>query len=351
MKTASGPQSMDYQAFFDSLKAAPPKGIYLFTGTEEYVKRSALNRLEKAMSFGDYADMNRAELKDPDAAALIAAAETMPFLTERRLVIVRDSAMLSGKARDYDEADSAEQLKSYLPEHADTSVIVFYTRGDADKRKKLYQCLAKCAVIVQFDSLTPQALQKYIGQLCKQAGLNIRTDAVDLLIYSVGSDLTALMSETDKLIDYCHGQTEISADDVRAVCVARSEYKVFELAQTILMGRSAQAFSMLRTMLADGEAALMLLALLIRQCRQVYDVNLYLKQRMPQPAMAGQLGIPPFAVRQLIPIANKYSIDQLGRMVETCTDLEYRVKSGQLPEEGVMEQAMLAILTVGGESA
>lgn len=344
----AGQQTMDYQGFFNSLKAGAPQGLYLFAGAEEYVKRSALSQLEKAMDFGSYADMNRVELKDPDAATLIAAAETLPFLTDRRLIIVRDSGMLSGKARDYDEADSAEQLKAYLPEHAATSVIVFYTRGEADKRKKLYQCLSKCAALVQFDSLSPQALQKYIAQRCRRDGLNVRTDAVDLLIYSVGSDLTALMSETEKLIAYCDGRTEIGAEDVRAVCFARSEYKVFELAQTILMGRSAQAFAMLRAMLADGEAALMLLALLTRQCRQVYDVSLFLKQRLSQQAMAGQLGIPPFAVRQLVPIANRYSLEQLGRMVETCTDLEFKVKSGQLPEEGIMEQAMLAILTIGG---
>ncbi len=348
MKTS---EALNHTAFFESLKSGAPKGIYLFSGTEEYVKRSAMAQLEAALSLGAYADMNRTVLKDPDAATLISAAETLPFMADRRLVVVRDSAMISGKARDYDEGDSAEQLKAYLPAHAETSVIVFYTRGDADKRKKLYQCLAKCAVLVQFDSLTPLELQKKIAAVCRKASLPIRTDAVEMLIYSVGNDLTALLAETEKLIAYCDGKAEIAVDDVRAVCTTRSEYKVFELAQTVLMGRYPQAFQLLRTMLADGEAPLMLLALLTRQCRQVYDVSLFLKARMAQPAMAGKLGIPSFAVRQLVPIAQRYTTEQLGRMVRLCTDLEFRVKSGQLPEEGVMEQAMLSILSLGGEAA
>ena len=40
--------------------------------------------------------------------------ETLPFMADRRLVIVRDSGMLSGKANDYDEAESADRLKKYI---------------------------------------------------------------------------------------------------------------------------------------------------------------------------------------------------------------------------------------------
>ena len=72
---------------------------------------------------------------------------------------------------------------------------------------------------------------------------------------------------------------------------------------------------MLRAMITDGEQPLMLLALLSRQCRQVYDARLYLDAGTPQAAIAGKLGIPPFAMRQLAPLTKMYTVEELADMV------------------------------------
>ena len=344
-------ESMTHDEFFQSLKAGRVSGLYLFEGEEEHIKRSALQQLEKVLPLGAFPDMNQTVLKDPDANQLIAAAETLPFMADRRMVVVSESGMLAGKARDYDEAASAERLKTYLPELPDTTALVFYVRGAADKRKKLYQTIKKCGCVVSFDRLDSKQLQSYIARAMKKAGLSITAEACDQLVYSVGDDLTTVLSEIEKLIAYCDGRSEVTGADIRAVCTARTEYRIFELAQTVLQGRSKQAFAMLRAMLVDGEQPLMLLALLSRQCRQVYDAKLYLDQGMQQAAIAGRLGIPPFAVRQLVPLTRLYSPEALADMTRYCAQVEFEVKAGLLTEEGAMEQAMLHILALKGNAA
>ncbi len=342
---------MTHDEFFKSLKSAPPAGLYLFEGEEEHIKRSALTQLEKALPLGAFPDMNQTTLKDPSADQLIAAAETLPFMADKRLVVVRESGMLSGKARDYDEAESAERLKAYLPELPGTTVLVFYVRGQADKRKKLYQTIKKAGQTVSFDRLDQRQLQSYIARVMKKAGLSVTSEACDQLIYSVGDDLTTVLSETEKLIAYCDGRDSVTAEDIRAVCTARTEYRVFELAQTVLQGKSTQAFTMLRNMITEGEQPLMLLSLLNRQCRQVYDAQLYASAGVPQAVIAGKLGIPPFAVRQLMPLTRLYTPEALADMVRRCTEVEFEVKLGLLAEEGAMEQMMLYILALKGNAA
>ena len=342
---------MTHDEFFKSLKTSVPTGLYLFEGEEEHIKRSALTQLEKTLPLGAFPEMNQTTLKDPSADQLIAAAETLPFMADSRLVVVRESGMLAGKAKDYDEAESADQLKAYLPELPGTTVLVFYVRGQADKRKKLYQTLKKVGQIVTFDRLDQRQLQGYIARVMKKAGLSVTAEACDQLIYSVGDDLTTVLSETEKLIAYCDGRDSVTAEDIRAVCTARTEYRVFELAQTVLQGRSTQAFSMLRSMLTEGEQPLMLLSLLNRQCRQVYDARLYADAGVPQASIAGKLGIPPFAVRQLMPLTRLYTPEALADMVRRCTEVEFEVKSGLLAEEGAMEEVMLYILSLKGNAA
>ncbi len=340
---------MNHNELLSALKAGSVARLYLFEGEEEYAKKSALARLEKALDLGAFADMNRTVLKDPDADAIIAAAETLPLMAPKRLVIVRDSSMLTGKAKDYDEAASADRLKAYLPQLPDTTVAVFYVTGLADKRKKLYQTLKKSAELVSFDRLKREELHIYIAKYLKQAGYTVESDAVERLVFSVGDELSALLSEADKLIAYCDGRNVVTAEDVAAVCAVGAEYRVFELAQTILSGRGVQAFEMLRGLRLDGEAPLKLLALLTRQCRQVYDAKIYLSERVPQATIAARLGIPPFAVRQLVPLSSRYTVRQLADLIAWCTELEFRVKSGLLAEESVMEQAILHILTMQQE--
>ena len=345
-------EGIPYDVFFRQLKTSSPAGIYLFEGEEEHVKRSALTQLTAATQLGAFPDMNQTTLKDPDAAKLMAAAETLPFMAEQRLVIVRDSAMLTGgKARDYDDADSAEQLKNYLPQKSASTVLVFYVRGSADKRKKLYQTLKKTATVVTFDRLDQVQLRKYIAGTLKKAGLAITQDACEQLIYSVGDDLTALLSETEKLIAYCDGQESVTAEDIRAVCAARTEYRVFELAQTVLQGQGQKAFDMLKGLLLDGESPLMLLSLLNRQCRQAYDICLFTQAGLQPAAIAGKLGVPPFAVRQTLPLARAYTPESLAEMIRLCTEVEFDVKAGRLNEEGAMELAMLRILNLKGTAA
>ena len=135
---------MKHSEFFSALKKGEIARCYLFEGREEYTKRSALATLRSQVAGGDFVAMNDTRLTDPAPDELIAAAETLPFLSDRRFLEVRDSAMLrQGKPKEYDEDSAFRQLDAYLDRLPDTAVIVFYVTGKADGRKKLYQALKK----------------------------------------------------------------------------------------------------------------------------------------------------------------------------------------------------------------
>ncbi|NLE19424.1 MAG: hypothetical protein GX623_01280, partial [Clostridiales bacterium] len=88
---------MDYQAFYAALKRGDVRTVYLFEGEEEYSKESALKALRAALMTGPLPVMNEATLSNPEESQVVAACETLPMLQERRLVVVRDSPLLTGK--------------------------------------------------------------------------------------------------------------------------------------------------------------------------------------------------------------------------------------------------------------
>ena len=338
---------MKHNELFAALKSGSIERCYLFEGEEEYIKRSALKALRTQVTAGDFAEMNDTRLNDPAPDALIAAAETLPFMSDRRFIEVRDSAMLlSGKAKDYDEESAVKRLGAYLDELPDTAVIVFFVRGKADSRKKLYQLLKKKVQIVTFDPLDDRELTKWIQQTLKKEGKKISPAACQRLWFSAGRDLTLLSNEIGKLAAYAGEREEVTEGDVDAICVQSTEYRAFDLADTLLSGQGAKALRMLDGLLRDGEERLMLLSLLGRQCRQMRYARLLAAAGEPQGNIAAKLGLPSFIVGKTLNTARAYTLNQLGEMARLCLESEYLVKSGQLNDAGALEKVMLQILSM-----
>ena len=338
---------MKHSEFFAALKKGEIARCYLFEGEEEFIKRSALAALRRAVAGGDFSAMNDTRLQDPPPDALIAAAETLPFLSERRFLEVRDSAMLqSGKAKEYDEDAAVKRLNDYFDHLPDTACIVFFVRGKADGRKKLYQLLKKKAIIVSFDPLEDRELSQWIAQTLSKAGKRVSLSACQRLWFSAGRNLTLLSNEIDKLAAFVGERDEVTAEDVDTVCVKSTEFRVYDMADALLSGQGAKAFAVLNALLREGEERLMLLSLLGRQCRQLRYAKAMAAAGAQAGEIAGKLGVPPFAVKRTLDIARAYTAPQLSQMAELCLDTEYQVKSGQLMDAGALEQAMLQILSL-----
>lgn len=338
---------MNHSEFFAALKKGEIGRCYLFEGEEEFTKRSALQAIRKMVAGGDFAEMNETRLSNPPPDELIAAAETLPFLSDRRFIEVRDCALLmSGKSKEYDEDTAVRRLDEYMGQLPDSVCIVFYMRGKADGRKKFYQILKKKALIVSFDPLDDRELAQWIAKTLGKAGKKISMAACQRLWFSAGRDLTLLDNEIGKLIAYAGGKEEITEADIQAICIQSTEYKVYDMADTLLSGQGKKAMGMLNALLRDGEERLMLLSLLGRQCRQLRYAKAMASQGAQQGEIAGKIGVPPFAVKKTLDLARQYTMKQLADMARLCLETEYQVKSGQLMDEGSLERVMLEILSM-----
>lgn len=342
---------MNHSEFFAALKAGRIGRCYLLEGREEFIKRSALKALRETVVSGDFAAMNDTRLTDPAPDELIAAAETLPFLSDRRFIEVRDCAMLQGdKSKNYDEESAVKRLDEYLDHLPDTVCLVFYVRGKADARKKLYGALKKKAAVVSFEPLEDRELTQWIARTLSRRGKKISQAACQKLWFSAGRDLTLLDQEIGKLAAYVGEKEEITERDVDAVCIRSTEYRIYDLTDTLLSGRPGKAMDMLGALLRDGEERLALLPMLGRQCRQLKYAKALAAEGVGSEGIASRLGIPSFAARKLLGMARDFSAEQLNRMCALCLDTEYQVKSGQMMEAGSLEKVMLSILAIRKEN-
>ena len=143
---------MDQWAFFDELKAGTVRNVYCFYGPEAYIRRSAVAKLREKVLMPGLEDMNETVLSAPTAQQIIESCETLPMMSDYRLIIVRDCALTqNGKAKD--EAQESAALCEYLPRVPETTCLLFDLGDGVDKRKKLAQALMKLPGAVGFDAL------------------------------------------------------------------------------------------------------------------------------------------------------------------------------------------------------
>jgi DNA polymerase III, delta subunit len=330
---------MKYTEFFSAVKNKAFAPCYLFEGEEEYIKQSALAALRAAVLPEGMESLNENVFENPAADELIAALETMPFMGDYRLVIAKDCAFLSGKGREED----AEKLLKYLEDMPPTSLLVFYVRGTADGRKKLYQKLKTKNAIVTFAPLDDMELTRWVAQTLKPFGKVMTGDTCRYFTFTVGRDVALLKGELQKLCAHQGEREEITKEDIDNVCIKSVECTVFELTDEIALGHTARAITLLNHLLKNGAERIGILQMILRQYRILYHLTLMMADGLSPQQIQKNLGIPPFAVDRARRQAAAYNARSLKKAVDLIMDTDFRIKSGKLSQDGVPENIILTL--------
>lgn len=331
---------MNHTAFFDALKTGQIAECYLFEGAEEYIKQQALRQLAAKLLPEGLEEMNRTDLTDPDADVLIAAAETLPFMGEKRLVIVRECSLLVAGRKAEDERKT-EAILDYMGRISPAVCLVFHIKGKADGRKKLYTLLKKKNAVVDFSPMSDAECADWARRTMRRMGKALSAEDAGRLVFTVGRDAALLKQEMDKLAAYLDTRDAVTAEDIDLICTRSTECTVFQMVDAQVAGNTDRAFALLRDMLRSGEDRFGILAMLLRQYRILYHMRCLLDERAPQSSQASLLGIPPFSVGRTQQQARRFGKERLRAAYDFLMDYEFRLKQGLIPQEGCAENALL----------
>lgn len=333
---------MDQWAFFDELKAGTVRNVYLFYGPEAYIRRSALETLEKKLLMPGLEDMNRTVMSAPGAQEIVENCETLPMMSDYRLIVVRDCALLgAGKAKD--EAQDSQILCDYLTRVPQTTCLVFETDAPVDKRKKLTKALLALPGAVSFEALDDAQLYRWINQTLRPLGKRMDRAACEQLAFTSGRDLTLLHGELGKLAAYAGERETILAADVEEVATHTAECTIFSMVDALSAGKVPEAFSLLSVLLSSGEQRIGILAMITRHYRQMMYLSSMQAQRLPQAQMAKTLGVPPFALTRLSRQIGRRDYAALRSAVQLCVQADYDIKRGAIREDAALDRLMLAL--------
>ena len=314
--------------------------VLLFEGEEEQLKQEALSDLRNAILPSGMEALNETVLENPETDVVIAAAETQPFLADRRLVVVRDLSALTGKA----EAD--EKLLSWLSSVPETAILLFYCTGKPDGRKKLYNTVKKLGDIVTFAPLRGAELVRFVTDAFRESGKECDARTAEYLVFTVGDDAGLLRTEISKLASYVGARPSVLPSDVSALATPSTECTVFQMVDAVVTGQKSRALKLLRNQLLSGTDRMAILSMLLRQYRLLQHIKIMQFEKRSGDFIRTSLGVPPFAVDQYLRQASGYTGGQVKNAVRICFDTEYAVKSGRIPADGAVESVIIRLLTL-----
>ncbi|MBQ7613611.1 MAG: DNA polymerase III subunit delta [Butyrivibrio sp.] len=297
------------------------KPCYLLYGDEAYLRMQNRDKLVKALGgAANSMNFNRYEGDNISPTEIIDMAETMPFLSDRRVILVENSGFFKS---------GCPELAEYLKSPSETTLFIFVEK-EVDKRKDIYKAVSKAGFEMECVVQDEELLKKWIRSKVASEGKEISPRAQAMLIDRVGTDMSNISTEIEKLVCYCIDRGSITEEDIDAVCANYLTSRIFAMTDAISAQDQKRAMELYYDLLALKEPPAKILSLITRQFNIMLQVKEMSENRRPSGEIASALKIMPFLVGKYQNWARNYSFDQLRDALELCASNDEAVKKGKL---------------------
>lgn len=264
---------------------------------------------------------------------IVNACETIAMLSEKRVVIVNFGDKPKIKAAEL--ISKAENLPS------ETLLILSFESEELDK--EVVKSAELRGVIYNFGSLDDRLLKAFIGKRVKNEGKTISNAAAREFIEVSGyfqrnSDYTLYNLENDlkKVAAYCTGD-EITSEDINVVTCGNIERNIFALVDAVSKNQKDKAYAMLYNLLSGGDTVYHMLSMIISQFETILSVKELREKSMNSTQIQKELKIHEYRVKKAIPLADRYTIKELKKILINAYETDNSIKSGLMDASLALE--------------
>ncbi|RYL91560.1 DNA polymerase III subunit delta [Sporolactobacillus sp. THM7-4] len=311
----------------------PLASIYLLYGTQDYlIQLLTKNIIQEALpeEMRDF-NLSRYDMLEVPIEEAIEDAETLPFMSDKKVVVLENPFFLTGEKVKAKIEQNVKRLDQYAEHPSPDSILVIVAKYEKlDRRKKLVRNLEKSADVRELSKLTDTLIFHLLENIAARFGSVYTKSGHEQLIASVGPHLMQLANEVEKCALYCGPDRPIDRQAVLEIGSRSLETNVFLLVNKVMQRKTADALHLVHELVNMNEEPLKLLALLERQFRIVYQVGYYRKAGYTQNAIAGKIGIHPYAVKLASDQTHLFSQETLKHALDKCGETDYLIKSGRV---------------------
>lgn len=330
---------MKYNDILKDLKNKVYHPIYFLSGEEPFYIDLISNFIEKNVLDEAEKEFNQQIIygKDTDISTVIGAAKRYPMMANHNLVIVKEAQHL---------VKQIDQLDSYLDNPTKSTILVFcYKYKTLDGRKGITKKLSKKSVFFESKPIYENQVPEWINSYLKEKNYTINPKASFLITEFLGTDLSKVANELEKLTINIPEGTEITAEMVEKNIGISKDFNMFELNKAIGSKDILKANKIINHFAKNEkehpiQATIAVLYMFFTAILKYH----YTKDKSPRN-IASALKINPFFVKEYQLAAQNYNIKKAVKVIEYIRDYDLKSKgvnnvsssSGELTKELVFK--------------
>ncbi len=318
------------------------KPVYCFYGTEPYLMDQLVKQLREAIVPPDYADFNEQNL---DASKLtmddaINAFETLPFFSDKRLVVLRQVPWF-GTTKNAISEEGEAQILSYLENPSPSSVVVMLCDG-IDKRKKIGKLLQKENALYEFSKLNEADLKKLIGERIQSHSCKITSENLSYCVFLLGylekdadRDLYEVLGQVDRIASASDG--EITKALLDRMLEKPLDTNIFAFMDAVSDGKTLDAVRIKEQLLSEDYNEIQINSMLYKHFRNLYKTALWLDAGYNPTVIAEKIGVHPFSAKKYASQCRRYSESYLKQVIIDLAELDHGMKTGKISFEQALD--------------
>lgn len=294
--------------------------IYILYGEDEFLLNEYVKKIKKA--FGSIQlGVNYIQIDESNVSNIISDIETPAFGFEKKLIIAKDTGLFKKKNT------TSERITEYLKETEIPDVELIFIEKDIEKNS-LFNLVQKIGKVEEFkEQKLPQLISKVVS-LTKAYDIIIKENVAQYFIECVGTNMSDIVNELRKLIEYVGKGNEITRDAIDNLSIKKSESIIFELTDSLGKKNITEELNVLNNLIYAKEPVQKILVMLYNHFKKLYIIKLAKEQRRSSLEILKLKPNQMFLVKKYEEQAGRFSKVDLEMILKEIIKLDNLSKSG-----------------------
>ena len=326
---------MNYKDIISDIKNRNLKNAYIFYGKEYYLIENAIKEIKSTLNDGmiDF-NLDVIDGKETTLDQLISSIETLPFMDDKKVVILKDFELLKGKKKNFTDEDE-KYFTDYVDNIPSTTTLVLVVYGDIDKRKSLVKKVSKNGVVFNCDKLSDMDLFKWVKKKFETNKVIIDNAQIMYFIDQEGyrdknseKTLSDLENEINKISSFVGKENRVTNDIIDQLSQKKVENDIFKLIDYVGQKNSSDAMKILSDMLYEGESVFGIFSMIARQFKVIMQVRQLQLQGHSSKSIADRLKLHPFVVGKALKQTKNFSDEIIIDILNAILESDFKIKNG-----------------------
>jgi len=296
------------------------KSIFLLHGDDNFSSSQKLKAWRDGFVQKYNSEAEIFEGKKLDLAQFETNIETYPFLSEKRLVIIKN--FISDRS-----GEDGKRLSESLKRVPDFCILILHENGKADKRTSLYKKLLKESTVEEFKEKTPLEISRWAADRAKKKGLTLALTQANYFAEHCGTNLWQLENELDKLALHQGPVTNEVIDNLTTPSLSAS---IFRVTDKVAEKNAKEALKTLKTLQDNGEDMIKILFMIVRHFRILIQIHDLVHNKESSSSIASKLKQAPFVIQKGIQQSRNFTHQSLKKIYGELLKIDTDFKTGKI---------------------